>query len=1097
MLERLLRPLASLRIAVTLLALIVLLIFFGSLAQRFQGIWFVLEAYFKQPVVWVDLKIFAPAGSAALDRLPFQSFPFLGGVTLGVAMLVNLLAAFVLKFRPTQKVGLLLAGAAVTAGGAALVAAGHLVPAWRQALGANAVNMIIGGLLLYTPVTVGFLLLYGKKGGLVMAHVSILLLILGQGIASYKAVETRAIIKEGQTATYTEDGREYELAVISPKTDGSGRDRVTLVAQWQLEDAAKAKTPIALPGGASVAIDRWFANVGVRISQAEKPDDTSTLPPMDGAPMLVGKRLELIEAPPVSGLGQAMENTPGALVRVDGKTYALHGNDTGARKVMGSDLSLQLRPRRHFLPYAIRLEKFSHDLYPGTSTPKNFSSRVTILETGKPEREVTISMNQPLRMPRETLFQASFFGEDTTVLQVVQNPGWTIPYIACALGAFGLLVHFMISLGKFLKKNGAASPGARVPSPANPAGGSMPPAGSLSASDGASGALSPARACAGGDTRAPVMGWLLPTLAAGVCVVALLGISIPRPIFAVNSPSINPSADAVAALPVVAGGRVQPLDSLARNSLLTLSGRSSLRLPGKDGKPTRTLSAVEWLLDAMAKPETADTYPVFQIDHDEVKALIGQKDSLEKRFAMAQILPHFKDLGPGVEDAHKTPREARDARQHALVELEGRINLYAKLRGRAAMLAITPPHTDDARAPGGWLPLPDALATLQQQGWATSAQVADWAKTLEAWQASAEGSKELQAQVDGWGNLLAAWEKNDTAAFNAAAGALQKTHAAHAPSASSHARVETWFNAADPFYAAVWIYVCAALAVFFSWAFWQKPLWRTAYALVGVAFLVHVLALVVRIWISGRPPVTNLYSSAVFVGCGLAGFALVAELILAYFLQLRLGFALLVGAVAGAGTLLIAKALAADGDTLAVLQAVLDTNFWLATHVVVITLGYSATFLAGLLGMVALGYGALAPEKKHLRHLTTLIYGTICFALIFSFVGTILGGIWADQSWGRFWGWDPKENGAMMIVLWNALILHARVGGLVKDRGLAVLAVFGNIVTAWSWFGVNQLGAGLHSYGFTNGAVVGIVVFVAVNLGAMGLGWVPQRRPKA
>jgi hypothetical protein len=98
--------------------------------------------------------------------------------------------------------------------------------------------------------------------------------------------------------------------------------------------------------------------------------------------------------------------------------------------------------------------------------------------------------------------------------------------------------------------------------------------------------------------------------------------------------------------------------------------------------------------------------------------------------------------------------------------------------------------------------------------------------------------------------------------------------------------------------------------------------------------------------------------------------------------------------------------------------------------------------------------------------------------MLFSFVGTILGGIWADQSWGRFWGWDPKENGAVLIVLWNALILHARWGGLVKDKGIALLAIFGNIITSWSWFGTNMLGIGLHSYGFMGQAFVVLTIFV-------------------
>ena len=120
------------------------------------------------------------------------------------------------------------------------------------------------------------------------------------------------------------------------------------------------------------------------------------------------------------------------------------------------------------------------------------------------------------------------------------------------------------------------------------------------------------------------------------------------------------------------------------------------------------------------------------------------------------------------------------------------------------------------------------------------------------------------------------------------------------------------------------------------------------------------------------------------------------------------------------------------------------------------------------------------------------VYGIVCFATLFSFVGTVLGGIWADQSWGRFWGWDPKENGALLIVIWNALILHARWGGMVKQRGMAVLAVFGNIVTTWSWFGVNMLGIGLHAYANADPAML-TTVLTAVGIHGLliGAGLVP------
>jgi ABC-type transport system involved in cytochrome c biogenesis permease subunit len=173
---------------------------------------------------------------------------------------------------------------------------------------------------------------------------------------------------------------------------------------------------------------------------------------------------------------------------------------------------------------------------------------------------------------------------------------------------------------------------------------------------------------------------------------------------------------------------------------------------------------------------------------------------------------------------------------------------------------------------------------------------------------------------------------------------------------------------------------------------------------------------------------------------------------------------------------------------------VLDTNFWLATHVVVITLGYASTFLAGTIAIVYLVLRAFGPvPKSTAASLRGMVYGVICFATLASFVGTVLGGIWADQSWGRFWGWDPKENGALLIVIWNAIILHARWGGMIRERGLMVMAVFGNIVTSWSWFGTNMLGIGLHSYGFTDAAFFWLSVFMISQVLNMALGLIREK----
>jgi ABC-type transport system involved in cytochrome c biogenesis permease subunit len=177
------------------------------------------------------------------------------------------------------------------------------------------------------------------------------------------------------------------------------------------------------------------------------------------------------------------------------------------------------------------------------------------------------------------------------------------------------------------------------------------------------------------------------------------------------------------------------------------------------------------------------------------------------------------------------------------------------------------------------------------------------------------------------------------------------------------------------------------------------------------------------------------------------------------------------------------------------MQAVLDSNFWLSTHVVTVTIGYSGTFLAGIIGIfyILRGLFTRSLTQADSKTLGGMAYGIVCFSALFSFVGTILGGIWADQSWGRFWGWDPKENGALMIVLWNAIILHARWGGIARTRGIMVMTVFGNIITALSWFGVNMLGVGLHSYGFMEKSFLWLMGFIASQFVIIGLGMIPLR----
>ena len=141
------------------------------------------------------------------------------------------------------------------------------------------------------------------------------------------------------------------------------------------------------------------------------------------------------------------------------------------------------------------------------------------------------------------------------------------------------------------------------------------------------------------------------------------------------------------------------------------------------------------------------------------------------------------------------------------------------------------------------------------------------------------------------------------------------------------------------------------------------------------------------------------------------------------------------------------------------------------------------SLVAGLMGHIYLIYAAIKPnDKKELTKIFNNIYGLTLMALFFTMFGTILGGIWADQSWGRFWGWDPKENGALLIVLWHLMMLHMRVSGIVKQNGFAYGVSLVNIVVAIAWFGVNLLNVGLHSYGFTDNVATNLFLFIFIEL---------------
>lgn len=558
-------------------------------------------------------------------------------------------------------------------------------------------------------------------------------------------------------------------------------------------------------------------------------------------------------------------------------------------------------------------------------------------------------------------------------------------------------------------------------------------------------------------------------------------------------------------LPVLQGGRVKPIDTIARTSLLMLRGKQSVVVSG------RKLEASEWLLDTISKPEEADGYKVFQINDPDVLGLMGIEQAKEKYFSFRELEGHLQEIEAQNQRAQAVEAQGRDRFQTAIVNIHSRIVLYRRLKntlhiegsedfskdmdeyekalipGLMALQAHSKGRRFDINAlrrlgifvqgfeflsNSSWFHSLPPLMGGFESGWMNLGQTLVGALRGEA----------LHPLLSPYSRASSGWRHSDFVSFEGATDEIENWWRSRDASILKKASWEALFNHVQPFYQGMILYAAAFLLGMLAWIFRPAALRRSAFHLLILAFLIHTAGMLMRMWLQGRPPVTNLYSSAIFVGWSAVLLGLIMERIH------KNGFGGAVSSLVGFCTLIIAHHLMDSGDTLEMMRAVLDSNFWLATHVTVITIGYSSMFLAGSLGLFYLVRRLWSADEEKLRPMAKMIYGVICFALIFSFTGTVLGGIWADQSWGRFWGWDPKENGALLIVLWNALILHARWGGFIRERGLAVTAVFGNIITSLSWFGVNMLGIGLHSYGFMDKALYALSAFIISQLLVMGLG---------
>ncbi len=574
--------------------------------------------------------------------------------------------------------------------------------------------------------------------------------------------------------------------------------------------------------------------------------------------------------------------------------------------------------------------------------------------------------------------------------------------------------------------------------------------------------------------------------------------------------------DGFGRLPVLVNGRVMPMDTLARVSLFAMNHHGTCTTSDGKSRPQR-----EWLLDVFMMPGRVDLAKVFEVTNPDILDLFGWQEAKGKSndYSLSDLEPFSGEIEKQAGLATQTEAETRNAFQRAIIKLRDALGLYIQLRNTVqpddspdfgkeiqAFSSIIQPgmqairDKDANKAFNGHdldriLLFTQRYQNLVQVKYAYAIPNPNGTADGDRWQhisqallsAITTGKVPYPATI--YGRLISAYRSGDTQGFNQAIREYSQYLEQTIPQELNRPHLEFFFNRAQPFLQTVVLYMVVFVLALVSWLKWPKTLGKTAAILLLFAFLLHTAGLVTRMYLQGRPPVTNLYSSAIFVGWG--------AVLLCLFLECfyKNGIGSVCGSAIGFVTLLIAQNLQVDGDSLEMLRAVLDTNVWLGTHVVMVTLGYSATFLAGFLGIIYIFRGLLTKsfDVMTAKSLGRMMYGIVCFATLFSFIGTILGGIWADQSWGRFWGWDPKENGALLIVIWNAIILHARWGGYARDRGVAVLAVFGNIITGLSWFGVNMLGVGLHSYGFMDQAFGPLLVFITSQLAIVGLGMLPQK----
>lgn len=562
---------------------------------------------------------------------------------------------------------------------------------------------------------------------------------------------------------------------------------------------------------------------------------------------------------------------------------------------------------------------------------------------------------------------------------------------------------------------------------------------------------------------------------------------------------ITPALKDFVALPVQHEGRIKPLDSFARAELRHISGKETIN----------DQSAIQWLADVLFSPRDAIQLPLFRIDNLTLRQQLSLPEHKGRIYSLAELLPQLEQKSGHITELMQQDPKSLNAEQHALLQLADQTARLINLLGSANLfqpLAIADHPTESyldillnqpdfelklkslARKKGKSIDSFNAKEIQKLELGMRMAQIRDGADKsdilriipprnaeqknwLGPWSAISQ-DPQLQYHrtlLIEWQALATAYRIQDAQAFKVAATKIQILDAQriHTAPAEWQLDLEILYHHYQPFQIAALLYIGAIILLLLRHNCDARQLHNLSVPIAITGLLVHSIGIISRILILMRAPVGTLHETLLFVTLITAGFSLTQ------LRQQQQQIFAIIGFLFSA-LMLLAAPIISTGDSLDLLVAVLNTNFWLSTHVICITMAYGVCVVASVIANVTLWHEAHKPNKQSEPQLLRRV---LIAALFLTTFGTVLGGIWADQSWGRFWGWDPKENGALMIVLWLTWILHGRISGKLSPRWFLATSAWLSVVVALSWFGVNLLGAGLHSYGFISGIAAALASF--------------------